>query len=156
MFCVRPARFPDDKPAILDFVWGLQRYEAAFEPDRRLDDAYGEDQFAYLMKNLDAGAVFLAELGAKPAGWVMVYEHEAPPYVVEAERRAAIICELYVEEAMRGQGIGRALIAAAEDWARAKGLGVVQIGHLAENRPAARSYEKAGFAPYVVLRRKRL
>lgn len=156
MVSIRPARFPDDKPAILAFIWGLQRYEAAFEPDRRLDEAYGEDQFAYLMKNLDSGAVFLAEREGAPAGWLMVYEHEAPPYVLEAERRTAIICELYVEEAARGQGIGRALIAAAEDWSRSRGLGVVQIGHLAENRPAARSYEKAGFAPYVVLRRKRL
>jgi GNAT superfamily N-acetyltransferase len=156
MITVRPARLPDDKPAILRFIDGLQRYEAVFEPDRRLDPGYPEDQFAALLKQTANGVFLIAELGGEPIGWAAVYEHESPTYVIEAERHCAVICEAYVEEAVRGQGAGRALLAACEAWARQRGLPVIHIGHLAGNERAATVYEKAGFAPYVVSRRKRL
>lgn len=156
MISVRPANLPDDKPVLLGFIWGLQRYEAEFESDRRLDPAYDEEQFADLMKNLDTGAVFIAEDEARPVGWVMVYESEGKPYVIAEERRQAAICELYVDQSARGKGAGRALLAACEDWARARGIAVIHIGHLSGNTRAAEVYEKAGYAPYVQLRRKRL
>lgn len=156
MITIRPAHLPDDKPVLLEFIWGLQRYEAEFESDRTLVPEYGEAQFADLMTNYEKGAVFIAEDGGKPAGWIMVYETEGRPYVIEAERRQAIICELYVDPAVRGKGAGRALLSACEDWARSRGLGVVHIGHLSANARAAKVYEEAGYEPYVLLRRKRL
>ncbi|GAA0525398.1 GNAT superfamily N-acetyltransferase [Rhizomicrobium palustre] len=156
MVTVRPVRLPEDKPALLEFVWGLQRYEAEFEYDRRLDPAYGEDQFADLMKLDEKGVMFLAEAGGKPVGWVIVIESEAPPYVIPEERLSAQICELYVDEGARGLGAGRALIEACEAWARSKGHSVIRIGHLAQNTRAAAVYEKAGYIPYTVNRRKKL
>ena len=156
MVTIREARLPDDKRVLLGFIEGLQRYEAEFEPDRRLDAAYAEDQFAWLMRTAGKGAIFLAEIGGRAAGWIMVYADEAPPYVIDAERRHAVICELFVDPPVRGQGAGRALMAACEQWAKAQGLSVIHIGHLSLNSRAAKVYEEAGYAPYVVLRRKRL
>lgn len=156
MITVRPARLPDDKPAILRFIDGLQRFEAAFESDRRLDESYPEDQFAALQKQTENGVFLIAESAGTPVGWAAVYEHDAPTYVVEEERRCAVICEAYVEEASRGLGAGRALLAACEVWARGRGLAVIHIGHLAGNERAAAVYDKAGFSPYVQLRRKKL
>jgi len=156
MVTVRPIHLPDDKAAILGFIWGLQRYEAAFEYDRRLDDAYGEEQFAAMMKEAEKGAVFVAEGDTGLVGWVLVIEAESPAYVIEAERVVAQICELFVDEAARGQGAGRALLAACEDWGRSKGHKIIRIGHLAGNDLAAGIYEKAGYAPYTVNRRKAL
>ena len=156
MITVRPARLPDDKPAILRFIDGLQRYEAEFESDRRLDATYPEDQFAALLKQTENGTFLIAERDGVAVGWAAIYQHDAPTYVIEAERRCAVICEAYVDEALRGQGAGRALLAACEAWAKDRGLGVLHIGHLSENARAAAVYEKAGFEPYVLLRRKRL
>lgn len=156
MISVRPVKLPEDKPVLLDFIVGLQRFEAEFESDRRLDTAYAEDQFTDLMKNLDTGTIFLAEDGGRPVGWVMVYETEGKPYVIAEERRQAVICELYVDTSTRGKGAGRALLAACEDWARGRGITVIHIGHLSANARASEVYEKAGYAPYVLLRRKRL
>lgn len=153
---IRTARLPEDKPAILAFIDGLQRYEAEFESDRRLDAAYAEDQLAWLCKKGENGVFLLAEQAGRPVGWVLVIEDEAPVYVIEEDRRHATICELFVDESVRGQGVGRALINACEDWARDHKLSTIHIGHLAENALAERSYDKAGYAPYVVLRRKRL
>lgn len=156
MVTVRPARLPEDKPAILDFIWGLQRYEAEFEHDRRLDPAYGEDQFADLMTLADKGVIFLAEAEGKAVGWVLVIESVNPPYVIPEERLSAQICELFVAEGARGLGAGKALMEACEAWARARGHKIIKIGHLAENHLAAAVYERAGYTPYVVNRRKSL
>lgn len=156
MITVRPAQLPDDKPIILRFIDGLQHFEAAFESDRRLDDAYPEDQFAALVKQTENGTFLIAEQGGVAVGWAAVYEHEAPTYVIAEERRCAVICEAYVDEAVRGQGAGRALLDACEAWARGRGIEVLHIGHLSENARAAAVYDKAGFSPYVLLRRKRL
>lgn len=156
MITVRPARLPDDKPDILRFIDGLQRFEAEFESDRRCDGAYPEDQFAALQKQTENGTWLIAEINGVAVGWAAVYEHIAPVYVVPEDRRCAVICEAYVDESVRGQGAGRALLAACEAWASGRGLSVIHIGHLAENHRAAAVYEKAGFAPYVLLRRKRL
>jgi GNAT superfamily N-acetyltransferase len=156
MITVRPARLPDDKPDILRFIDELQRFEAAFESDRRIDDAYPGDQFAALVKQTENGVFLIAELDGSAVGWAAVYEHQAPAYVIEEERRCAVICEAYVEAAVRGQGAGRALLDACEAWARGRGITVLHIGHLAENARASAVYEKAGFAPYVLLRRKKL
>ena len=156
MITVRSAKLPEDKPVLLDFIVGLQRFEAEFESDRRLDATYAEDQFADLMKNYDKGAIFLAEHEGRALGWIMVYEAEGRPYVIESERRQAVICELFVAPEARGKGVGQALLANAEDWARVLGITVIHIGHLSENARAALIYEKAGYAPYVLLRRKRL
>jgi len=87
---------------------------------------------------------------------VVVIEDETPPYVIAEERLGAYICELYVDTGARGQGAGKALMEACEAWARARGHKVIKIGHLAENRLAAAVYEKAGYTPYVVNRRKSL
>jgi GNAT superfamily N-acetyltransferase len=68
--------------------------------------------------------------------------------VVEHLRREGFIIELYVEEAMRGKGVGQALIAACEDEARRLGLKRIMIGVLSGNRRAAEIYQRAGYAPY--------
>ena len=156
MITVRPAQLPDDKPVLLAFIDGLQRFEAEFESDRRLDATYPEEQFAALRKQTANGVFLIAEADGKPVGWAAVYEHEAQTYVIAEERRCAVICEAYVDEAARGKGAGRALLSACEAWATGRGLTVVHIGHLAENHRASAVYDKAGYAPYVVLRRKKL
>lgn len=156
MITVRPARLPDDKPDILRFIDGLQAYEAEFESDRRLDAAYAEDQYAALVKQTENGGFLIAEKDGAAIGWAAIHEYESPVYVVPAARRSAMICELYVDAAARGQGAGRALLAACEEWTRARGLRTLYIGHLSQNRLAPMAYERSGFEPYVLLRRKKL
>ena len=63
---------------------------------------------------------------------------------------------MFVEEAFRGQGIGRALITACEDAARALGLKLIMLGVLAGNARARRIYEASGYAPYALDLRKYL
>jgi GNAT superfamily N-acetyltransferase len=153
---IRKAHLPDDKAAILSFIDGLQRHEAAFEANRRLDAAFAEEYFAELVKDAANGQMFVAESDGRPIGWVLVHEREGPVFVKDDERRYAYIAELFVEASVRGQGVGQALIAACEAWAKARGYATIQIGYIAGNARAGRVYVEAGYAPYATQLRKRL
>ncbi len=61
------------------------------------------------------------------------------------EADEAHIGGLSVTQAWRGRGIGGQLLAAAEAWARGHGRARLTLWVAAENAPAVRLYEKAGF-----------
>ena len=52
--------------------------------------------------------------------------------------------------AHRGQGVGQALLAAAEAHARERGCCKLTLEVLTGNAVALRSYERFGFAPYAL------
>lgn len=51
----------------------------------------------------------------------------------------------FVEEPFRGQGLGRQLLAAAEDWARRYGCREMASDALLSNAPSQRAHEALGF-----------
>jgi GNAT superfamily N-acetyltransferase len=102
------------------------------------------------------GAFLVAEQDGKPVGWAFVHDTPGHLFVVEPERRHASLAELYVVPEVRGQGHGRALIAACEDWAKTRGHKLLTVGVLAKNARAVRSYEGAGYAPYTTIMRRYL
>src|SRR4051812_35889191 len=117
-FRIREARLPDDRPAILRFIAGLQNFEKQIEPDRRVDETVAEEFYAVVLDRLAKrhGAVFIAEADGVAVGWAQAHEEENAIYVMPEERRYGHIAELYVIDDRRGHGIGRALIAACEVW----------------------------------------
>ncbi|HEY2835232.1 MAG TPA: GNAT family N-acetyltransferase [Rhizomicrobium sp.] len=154
---VRAARLPQDEPAILSFIWSLQTFENAFEPNRRLDPDFGAQHWADVRAQAETrGALFIAEGESRPVGWAFVVEEPGDLFVKQEERRYGFIAELFVVDSARGQGHGRALIAACEDWARARGMAVLLIGVLTGNDKAAAVYRRDGFAPYNLFIRKYL
>jgi GNAT superfamily N-acetyltransferase len=158
-FRIRAARLPDDKPAILNFLMGIQLFENAFEPDRRIDPDVAEDSYAAIIERVATknGRMLIAEgPNGKVLGWAAALEDEQEIYVLPEERTYGYIAELYVIEEARGLGVGRALIAACEEWARDRGLKVMMIGVLTRNPRAHKVYRSAGFDDYVTLLRKYL
>jgi GNAT superfamily N-acetyltransferase len=158
-FHIRNARLPDDKPAFLGFIMDLQRFEHAIEPNRRVDDAVAEEYFASLaeLASTKNGRILVAENGeGRTLGWAVAHEDESEVFVRADERINGYISELYVAEDMRGKGVGRALIAACEDWARERGLKVMMIGTLTRNTRAHAIYRDAGFTDYATWLRKYL
>jgi len=154
---IRNVHLPDDEPAILSFIWGLQKFENAFEPNRRLDAGFADEHWADVRRLVaERGAMFIAENGGGRVGWAFVVEEAGDLFVKESERRYGFIAELYVEASARGQGHGRALIAACEDWSRHRGMTVLIIGVLTGNGKAAAVYQRDGFVPYNLFMRKYL
>jgi GNAT superfamily N-acetyltransferase len=157
-FRIREAVPARDRGAMLGFIMGSQHFEHAVEPNRRLDPPVAEEHLARLTAHLGehGGHIFIADADGAPVGWGVVGGYTGEVFVVAEERRYAYIFELFVVEAMRGKGIGRALIAACEGWAKAEGFKTIQIGVLARNASAARLYRSAGYADHAIELRKYL
>ena len=158
-FHIREARLPQDIPVMHEFILGLQRFEHALEPNRRLDPSVAEDYFATLEKKVQetSGTFLIAEdEQGVPAGWAAAHEDEAEIFIVPEQRRTAYIAELYVVPDARRLGVGSSLIAACEAWARARGLGIIIIGVLSKNTGAFVAYERTGYEPYAMFLRKYL
>lgn len=155
---IRDVRLPQDEPAILSFLHGLQDYEAGFEPDRRRDPAWALEHWREaLRRRADRNGVMLvAEEDGVAVGWAFAHDETNELFVVEAERSHGFIAELFVVPEARGRGLGRALIAACEAWARGRGHKLLMIGVLAKNARALRAYEGAGYSPYNLILRKYL
>ncbi|MBL6852272.1 MAG: GNAT family N-acetyltransferase [Alphaproteobacteria bacterium] len=157
-FRIRPADPARDRAAMLSYIDGLQAFEYAVEKNRRLDAMVAAEHMAVLDKRLDeyGGAIFLAEDDGGPLGWAVVHETVDDIFVIESERRMAYIDELYLIERARGMGAGRVLIAACEDWAKGRGIGVIMIGVLAKNGRAHAIYNAAGYEDNSIQLRKYL
>jgi len=155
---IREARLPQDEPAILSFITGLQDYEAAFEPDRRRDPDFAVDHWRDLQHRCAEkhGIMLIAEDGAKPVGWAFAHDDKAEVFVVEPERTHGFLAELFLMPQARGKGLGRALIEGCEAWARERGHRLLTVGVLAKNPTAIRAYEGSGYSPYVTIMRRYL
>jgi len=59
--------------------------------------------------------------------------------------RDAFLTDLYLEPELRGRGVGRYVMAAIEEVARAAGAAALHLMVRPENEPAVRLYGRAGF-----------
>ena len=66
------------------------------------------------------------------------------------------ILGIYVKKDLRGKGLGRALIASAEQWCRINGHVTLTLNVGTENGIAKNLYESSGFRPQTVVMRKML
>ncbi|TWE16696.1 L-amino acid N-acyltransferase YncA [Kitasatospora atroaurantiaca] len=83
----------------------------------------------------------LAELDGRIVGYI----RHVPPTPLPSNQHIRQIRGLAVSPAARGRGIGRALVEAACDAARAEGIRRMTLRVLAHNAPARRLYERCGF-----------
>lgn len=91
-------------------------------------------------ESLAGGTVFVAERDGTVVGFVTVTER--PHFTGRPE---AYVGELAVAEDSARSGVGRALMAAVEDWARERGLARVSLDTGAANAGARRFYEALGY-----------
>ena len=149
-----PAR---DRAAVRACFAELQDVERGLEPvlpeGRAVADAYVEYMFARSAE-LD-GAVFVAEEDGDVVGFICVWAR-VPPEDPSEERYCAHVSDLVVLPRWRNRGIGRALLARGEEYARGGGAERLRLGVLARNQGARRLYLDSGFREVFVLLTKAL
>jgi GNAT superfamily N-acetyltransferase len=89
---------------------------------------------------LRASPSFLATLDDEVVGLVGLIQEPAAPV---GERH---LVALWVAPERRRRGVGQALIAAAEEWARSDKATALSVWHVEDNEPARALYEHCGFA----------
>lgn len=89
-----------------------------------------------------AHRVWVAELpGAGIAGWIHLFLYQ----VVESDLRVEVAA-LVVDEASRGRGVGKALMARAEEWAREHDCQAVSLRSNVKRQGAHDLYQALGYS----------
>ena len=123
---IRPAA-EADIPAILALYRQLDSALVAMQPEFFCEGPREER---------DGAVVGFALVGY--AGWT-------PEFSCVLPHRYARLEDLAVDEAVRGQGVGGELLAAAKRWARNRRLEYLELNVLAQNENAIRLYESQDF-----------
>jgi GNAT superfamily N-acetyltransferase len=134
---VRPAR-PDDAPHILKIIRQLAAFEGAPDGVRLTEEVFRADGFGPDRRF----EVLLAEMDQRPCGAATLYQ----AYSSWQGAPTLVVHDLFVEEPMRGAGVGRALLKEAARLARQRGCCRMDVNVLARNRAARRFYAELGFA----------
>ena len=107
-----------------------------------------EEMRKHVLGNISGGVPhFVALADARVVGWCDCWVKARP-----TQRHSAIL-GMGVVKTHRGQGIGRALLAATLEAARAKGLKRIELAVRVDNESAKKLYDRSGFAVEGVYRR---
>ncbi len=148
----------DDLAGVRACIVELQDFE------RRIDDRLrpGSSMAAgYLDRILGrcrdcAGTILVAECDSAVVGFASLLTRVPFEELDDAPGEYAIVTDLVVRDGFRGRGLGAALLAEAERYARAAGAVELRIAVLSANRGAATLYRRVGFVPYSEVLTKRL
>ena len=96
------------------------------------------------LKNTDA-LVLVGERDGRIVGYL--YAGIEPRNWKELREEAGFVHDILVDDAARGQGAGAALMAAALEWMRERGVPRVVLWTAANNTRARQLFERLGFRP---------
>jgi L-amino acid N-acyltransferase YncA len=132
MVRVRPLR-PEDWPAVAAiFAEGVATGRATFETEAPTWQAWDETHLA--------AHRLVAELEGEVAGWAAVVPYSRRPVYHGVGEES-----VYVAAAARGRGVGRALLEALVESARAGGLWTLQAGIFPDNVASLELHRRVGF-----------
>ena len=132
MVDVRPLVSSDWPAVAAIFAEGIATGHATFETTM---PAWEEWDARHLSEHR-----LVAELDGEAAGWIAVV-----PYSSRAAYRGVGEVSVYVSQLARGRGVGRALLAALIESARAGGLWTLQAGVFPENEASLALHRSLGF-----------
>ena len=141
---IRPA-VEADIPAITALYRELDQALVSMQPEFFCEAPREADEIRRDIRAQDADFL-LAEQDGAALGFARVnYAGWTPEFSCVLPHRYARLEDLAVDEAVRGQGVGSELLAAAKRWARNRRLEYLELNVLAQNENAIRLYESQDF-----------
>ncbi len=139
-----------DRDSLRECVVALQDFERELEPALRAGSGVADSYLTFLFEQCarSSGRVFVAESEGRVIGFVSVLTRVPPESPEDPPDEYAYIADLVVLPQYRGQGMGRALLARAEQAARESGAGRLQLGVLVKNLAARELYRSHGFRDF--------
>jgi GNAT superfamily N-acetyltransferase len=155
---IRECDLDRDRPALRACAAELQDFERALDPrlpeGEQMADAYLEEVFDRARKF--AGKFFVAEIDGRVVGLVSVLGACRLDEPSETPAPFAYIDDLLVLADYRGHGIGKALLAEAEAYAKRCGRQSIRLCVKGGNHQARAFYAEAGYGEYELELEKRL
>lgn len=141
-----------DETAVLGLLLELTGHEASLNPARTTGPAAAQACLADDREKAAAhgGTLFVAEQAGEVVGYLALRLERTGPFVHEHLRDHVYIENIVVAASQRGTGVGQALLAQAERFARASGCKVIQLGVLTGNEMALKAYRRAGFDSFAL------
>lgn len=102
------------------------------------------------------GRVFVAELNGEVVGYATILSRVTSEEIEDGGVEYGLISDLVTASGHRKQGVARALLDAAETFARKRGTKWLRVGALAANQLALGIYESRGFSKLYVELEKEL
>ena len=126
----------------------IDRFHVAAHPERFCEAPGGQarpqEYFLELIHDPEAG-FFAAVLAGELQGFAHVIIQQIPDLSILVPRLVAKVDNLGVREGQRGKGIGWALMAYAEGWAKEKGAVDIELNVYEFNTYAQRLYQQMGY-----------
>jgi GNAT superfamily N-acetyltransferase len=126
----------EDFEELLPLIAAYQRFYEVEEIDEERNRAF----FRRFLAPSEDGLLLGAHLNGHLVGYACLYWHFSSLEATEC----VLMNDLYVEEAARGDGVGRALIEATAEVARERGVPFVEWSTAPDNRTAQRLYDLTG------------
>lgn len=137
---------PSDLPALLRLlkrIIPLMREAGNFQ----WDDHYPNE--TVFRQDIVNDQLWVADIDGQLAGVAALTEDQEPEYAqvgFDLSQRAIVTHRLAVDPAFRGQGVGAALLAQAEQIARERGIAFLRIDTNSENQVTQKLFPKLGYA----------
>ncbi len=147
-----------DRDALKALVLRLHETIRPLDEDLEPGDVIIDKYFNGLLSKVEQsqGALFFAEQEGKTLGYVCLYGQVEPEALDVRLDRYSFIAELFIAPECRGQGVGKALMAAAERHAAECGSYKLELEVLADNQSAIEVYKALGYSPKMLVMRKYL
>ncbi len=141
---------PEDHIQVENLLAELQDLEAkiipGMKPGKEMAERYLRDAVLEDVSEKE-GKIFVAEQDRKVIGFLWVYVEKEPRDFMYTEPIYVFlhIGDFIVTRNFRGQGIGKALMRAVENYAKEKGIDKIKLQATAKNIQAREVYEKWDF-----------
>lgn len=117
----------------------IASYQRFYEVED-VDEDRNRDFFRRFLAPSEDGLLLGARAGERFRGYACLYWHFSSTLAAET----VLMNDLYVEPDARGEGVGRALIAASAEVARARGAAHLEWATAPDNHTAQRLYDSTG------------
>lgn len=131
-----------DRAAVLALVPRLAATGVPPGRDARRIEASDTESIARALTQPAAGEALLV---AEDTGELLGLVHVKTVVDYFSQQSIAHVADVVVAAPAEGRGIGKALMRAAEDWARGQGYPMVQLHVLVDNARARSMYERLGY-----------
>jgi len=149
---LRPAELADRK-ALCDLYHEFHEFHARGVPDRLVSevgypDRCDEKGLLQALENIirsENSTIIVAEEDGRIVGLAEIYIRDDTPDPLQKSYRFGYLQSLLVTERCRRQGTGERLLAAAEQWALAKGAAEIRLDIWEFDAGPLKFYEKCGY-----------